>query len=152
MKPTFESTVKILVEAYLNDTLEHGNCYACAVGNIVAANMGHSFVPCQDRTSKKITWDITKGLYAGRGDYGSWYETLGLDFFGATPSVRGRMEIESTGYSDRELIRIENAFEGASWLGDRMFNGLMAVVDVLAEIHGVDLSVKESAKKLFVKA
>jgi hypothetical protein len=33
-----------------------------------------------------------------------------------------------------------------------MLNGLMKVVDVLADIHGVDLSVKESAKLQFVKA
>jgi hypothetical protein len=33
-----------------------------------------------------------------------------------------------------------------------MFNGLMAVVDVLADIHSVDLEKKEAAKALFVKA
>lgn len=63
--------------------------------------------------------------------------------------------IDQTGYSEVELAKIEFAFESAdegSTEDENMFNGLMAVVDVLAEIHGVDLTSKEQAKKLFVKA
>ncbi len=37
-KSLYDKTVSILVDAYMNDTLQHGNCFACAVGNIVAAN------------------------------------------------------------------------------------------------------------------
>ncbi len=36
-------------------------------------------------------------------------------------------------------------------INDWMFNGLMAVVDVLADIHGINLEAKEEAKKLFIK-
>jgi len=46
---SFENTVDILVKAYINDTLEHNNCYACAVGNIVAHNMGERFVKATER-------------------------------------------------------------------------------------------------------
>jgi len=58
-----------------------------------------------------------------------------------------------------DLAKIEFAFESAPHTCDEsdetnaewMFNGLMAVVDVLAEIHNVNLEVKESAKAMFVK-
>lgn len=36
----YQKTVDILVKAYFDDTLQHGNCYACAVGNIIAGNCG----------------------------------------------------------------------------------------------------------------
>jgi len=40
----FNDTVDILVKAYLNDTLEHGVCSACAVGNIcLAAGAPYSY-------------------------------------------------------------------------------------------------------------
>lgn len=72
-------------------------------------------------------------------------------------------QIQSTGYTFLELARIEKAFElgVSSVVNNRFmtpeqkdaaqFAGLMAVVDVLAYIHGVDLSAKQAAKKLFVK-
>ena len=58
--------------------------------------------------------------------------------------------IAESGYSVDELARIEFAFESVPLGEDRMFKGLMAVVDVLSDIHGVDLSVKEESKMLFV--
>jgi hypothetical protein len=39
-RPTFEQTVDVLVKAYLNDTLVHGNCCACVVGNLCAHAIG----------------------------------------------------------------------------------------------------------------
>jgi hypothetical protein len=62
--------------------------------------------------------------------------------------------IDSTGYTVYELARIEEAFEDvdSNCTNDEwMFNGLMAVIEVLAEIHGIDLKQKEEAKALFVK-
>jgi hypothetical protein len=41
MKATFENSVDVLVKAYLNDTLEHGQCHACAVGNLICAETGN---------------------------------------------------------------------------------------------------------------
>ena len=38
MKATFSNSVDILVKAYFNDTLRHGNCLACAVGNLMQAS------------------------------------------------------------------------------------------------------------------
>jgi hypothetical protein len=39
----FNHTVNVLVKAYLNDTLRHNNCYACAVGNMIASANGFKY-------------------------------------------------------------------------------------------------------------
>src|SRR5688572_25079170 len=39
-KPLYHKTVDILVQAYFDDTLVSGHQCGCAVGNLVAANMG----------------------------------------------------------------------------------------------------------------
>lgn len=141
----FNHTVNVLVNAYLNDTLEHGECHACAVGNLVFA--------CNRELAEK--------------DRGAWFEVVVL-----TPSefrdneydkilALANDQVKSTGYSIDELKQIEAAFEGANddfinedelYYKPDTYHGLMAVVDVLAEIHGIDLEAKEEAKKLFVKA
>jgi hypothetical protein len=64
-----------------------------------------------------------------------------------------KFEIDSTGYSVKDLAKIEFAFETAqkgNTEDDWMFNGLMAVIDVLAEIHNIDLITVKEAKELFV--
>ena len=135
MRPTFEKTVDILVKAYLNDTLEHDNCHACAVGNLVAA-------------AKNWTYEKDEnGSYGWRECYtANWFN------FGHQIRVKNSTQAEATGYTIYQLNAIERAFEGVDELAtDRMFLGLMAVVDVLAEIHGIDLKQREEAKLLFVK-
>lgn len=142
----FNHSVNILVQAYLNDTLKHGDCRACAVGNIITAN-GHEL---PDHWSQNGQW-----LWFIRKEFRN--DPSGANEFGLALAVN---QIRSTGYSAYELHLIEYAFEEAEnpkqnkfidndeW----MFNGLMAVVDVLAEIHGIDLTQREEAKLLFVKA
>lgn len=161
MRPTFEKTVDILVKAYLNDTLVHGYCAACAVGNIIA----HA-------NKIKITIDCGAPRWVGTKMFPEWDEVF---YTGAHPTdadaqvivmdgYRGgaKEQIDSTGYSVVELAKIEKSFEAhnPSYFIDYptqkdmeqwMFNGLMAVVDVLAEIHGIDLKQREEAKLLFVK-
>ncbi len=135
----YNKTVNILVDAYFNDTLEHGNCYACAVGNIIAANcsilLSKADIPHEHR---KIHW-------LGYAPYSDWNRKYkrgisdtavsildGKDFVGNDEILS---QIKSTGYSYSELTDIEFAFESCSWVGDKMFNGLMAVIDVLDQIH-----------------
>ena len=63
-----------------------------------------------------------------------------------------REVIDSSGYTIDQLAKIENAFESApqgNTEEEYMFNGLMAVVEVLAKIHGIDLETKEKAKLQF---
>lgn len=144
----FNETVSILVKAYLNNTLEHGNCHACAVGNIIASKMGIS---------------ITEGRYGmvwPDGNDPVWFDAIWIgEVLPHKITIEIAKQYESTGYTGSELAKIEYAFENCERSDDvydsldpeYMFNGLMAVVDVLAEIHSIDLTVKESAKLMFVK-
>lgn len=127
----YQKTVDILVKAYFDDTLIHGDCYACAVGNIIAGNCGftygeneYSVMHC-DALKKK-------GL--------SWNEWLNYpNFFirdSQNMSAEERDMVARTGYSFQELCSIESAFEDeVDTKGDEMFNGLMAVVEALDKIH-----------------
>lgn len=152
MKATFENTVAILVKAYFDNTLEHDNCYACAVGNIIAHNMGYEFKEVKkSKTQKAKIWSfIERDRYYLKGDEieNNWYDTIDEEIH----DEGIKSQLSSTGYNINQLRNIESAFEKASKNGDWIFNGLMAVVDVLAGIHGVDLSVRDSAKLQFVKA
>src|SRR5690606_3039681 len=65
-----------------------------------------------------------------------------------------KLQIESTGYTWQELAKVEYAFENSSngsnddeW----MFNGLLAVYDVLCEIHEISKDEVKSGELVFVK-
>lgn len=141
MKATFYNTVDILVKAYLNDTLKHKRC-GCAVHNIITSINGES-EPwwCGVFMTSCYPGDIPKRHFTRALYYGDAKE-----------------QIDSTGYTLEELSDIEYAFERLRAFNekgqqvDNIFECLMSVVDELARIHNVDLSVKESAKQLFVKA
>ena len=134
-KELYKKTVDILYYAYFNNTLRHSNCFACAVGNIIAANRGFTFTP-----SKPI------GIrWADRHEASEWHyvfcTTMGRQII-QTNNYKGKAkeQIDSTGYSLAELAKIEFAFETAEPgknAEDRMFNGLVAVLDILKEIHQV---------------
>jgi hypothetical protein len=160
----FNHTVNVLVQAYLKNELEHSKCSACAVGNIVAEAIGtkpgrHPDVPRCFMNSyfddgRQTLWQAVFMTSDGK-------QSIDLDLY----DFGAKDRIDATGYSVIELASIEKAFELAprpeiaspkhspeyTLNEEWMFNGLMAVVDVLAEIHGVDLTQKEQAKLLFVK-
>lgn len=127
---TFEHSIDVLVKAYFNGTLTHGQDCACAVGNLISDACG--FEP-------------------GLADT-AWFGYIhNLHAYKATHKL-GKQHVLATGYSKREIYRIERAFEDFGNHTDKDgYKGLMAVVDVLAEIHGIDLEQKETAKGLFVK-
>jgi len=136
----FNHTVNILVQAFFKGTLEHRDCTACAVGNIIR---GNGYTLKKDRESSYTFWlRHIEGVF--RRNYGQYdYE-------------EAMSQIDSTGYTPFELHQIETAFEKSYYYDSQdheqeRFNGLMAVVDVLASIHGIDLSIREEAKLLFVK-
>lgn len=138
MKATFENTVDILVKAYLNDTLKHGSFCQCAVGNLIQHYLKK---PLLDPYKDNID-DWSMSIYNGA----VWYSAVSCKssaFYKAA-----RKQLAPTGYSFQEILKIERAFEKG--YGD-IFNALMLVVDVLADIHGIDLTQKENAKALFVK-
>lgn len=141
MKATFEKTVDILVKAYLNDTLERGFCSCCAVGNLVAHALGTKSILSSNAFENGVQaeWRAVTAFY---GTY------LMPDNY----RDETKRQIDATGYTWRQIARIEAAFELAKGpTKDREFNGLMAVVDVLADIHGISLEKKAEAKALFVK-
>lgn len=144
MTPSFENTVSILVKAYLNDTLRHENCAACAVGNLIAHSLGAEV--------GIVTWVLGE----------EEIEPAWQNVFCTNPMFPQRIsperylaeakyQIDATGYSWQDLAKIEASFESITKREDRMFLGLMAVVDILAEIHQVDLSTAQAAKELFVR-
>lgn len=154
MKATFENSVSVLVRAYLNDTLQGGNCYACAVGNLVADANGYKYVPCSSALSDALALDVNHGRYEssnGDLDGGNWHSVISWKLNHMTIQEKGNKEIESIGYTVEEVTRIEAAFEDTQVWVDETFNALLAVVDVLAEIHGVDLTAKENAIGQFQK-
>lgn len=146
MKATFEKSVDVLVRAYMNDTLERRNCYACAVGNLVAAANGYRYMECTDNGdnhffSHKLALVENNGSYNRGSVGGNWFAVISSE----GENELSKIEIDSIGYTNKEIKDIEEAFERASSEDDAMFNGLLAVVDVLAEIHNIDLSVKDTA-------
>lgn len=149
-KELFKKTVGILVNAYRNDTLKHGDCQACAVGNIIAVNCGiNDTMSCAE-------WEEKTGEFGRLGwtkvfmtiTYASLQVINEHEYTGAA-----KFQIDSTGYSWQELAKIEHAFETApkgnnddEW----MLNGLLAVYDVLCDIHEVDRSEVKTGEEVFV--
>lgn len=159
----FHTTIDILVKAYLNNDLEHGKCTKCAVGNIVGGGeWARLFLTVSQASDGAIYQQeqlvAEENQYIGKGFFG----LVSCSIVDAPNHVLTEIEhakklIETSGYTMEELMQVEFAFESVL-LGrttkptdEDMFNGLMAVVDVLAEIHGIDLKSKEEAKALFVR-
>lgn len=140
-------SVDVLVKAYLNDTLEHGNTCACAVGNLIAANTGRTLVPpvVPPKYTQLYIWSDGTALP-------KWFEEMRCNAM----SDEARQQISSTGYSVREVIEIEQAFEGAHPqypTNDYVFNSLMSVIDCLDKIHeNTDTIISTAAKKKFDKS
>jgi len=140
----FHKTIGILVNAYFKGKLAHGDCAACAVGNICA-----NYVP------------ILKGKSVSEDDFNN---AIWIYAFGTNKGIqhieplyyRGNVKkvIDLTGYSLYQLAAIEKAFETADkgCYGDEwMFNGLMSVCDTLMQIHEATNEEIKEAKSLFVK-
>lgn len=149
----FNHTIGVLVKAFIEGTLAHGTCQACAVGNIVADAIDVKLTKNLGEFSGVVSWDREHPMW----------DVIVLPTLLPSSNEEQKLslaQVQATGYTAVELRKIENAFESAACIGRTYsprfdydgFNGLMAVVDVLAEIHGIDLTTREEAKKLFVKA
>ncbi len=145
-KELFKKTVNILVDAYRNDTLRHSSCCACAVGNIVASACSYT--------------------YKNVGEYGLMYADNYASWMHVFVTIRGEVQyidpnsyegeakkqIDSTGYPWEDLAKIEYAFEMAPQGqsdDDWMLNGLLAVYDVLCEIHEVEANEVPIGREVF---
>lgn len=140
----YYKTVDILVQAYFNDTLRHGKCTACAVGNLVAYHMGY-------------TYNYNLGWSEGNSKWTSVFYTVFGEQYIMPIGYNGdaKVEIESTGYQWEELAKVEYAFECAPYGkndDEWMFNGLMAVIEALDQIHeNTDTQVTTISKNKFNK-
>lgn len=148
MKPTFENSTNVLIKAYLEGTLIHANCHACAVGNLIASANGIKFRRQDDYcdTSRfRFLWDMAEYSDA---NWINVFCTNGKRQRITLENYQGqaKVEIDSTGYSVQELARIEYAFETADFGADDWeYAGLVAVFNVLADIHQVDLTTRQTA-------
>jgi len=141
----YNKTVDILKDAYFNDTLEHGNDCACAVGNLIAAAKGVNIIPDNEGRLSRFTWEQ---------GYPKWFYSV-IDK-GCPPTDGALSEINKTGYTIDDIILIERAFESTKNDNTEdlaMFNGLMAVIDVLDIIHeNNDTEQTQVTKKRFNKS
>lgn len=140
----FDRTVKILVGAYLNNTLMHRNCHACAVGNLIAANLGISYSQDLKWIGRQVAWKEVFVTFR--------YQIAQLKRPWAYTG-EAKVQIDSTGYTWQQLAKMEYAFERAPMGHSRdehMFNGLMAVVEALAQIHEMDEQATTAARELFI--
>lgn len=150
----YNKSVSILVDAYMNDTLEKKDCWKCAIGNLIAGN--NHFTIVNGTQFMGSMWINKKGEEV----VPMWDEIHCIGIMDVPEkdwknSKEAFKQILSTGYTPHETCKIEKAFE-ESELGETddeiMFNGLMAVIDVLDEIHeNKDEVVTAESKKKFIK-
>ncbi len=162
----FDRAMTALIKAFFNDHLAKYTCTACAVGNIVAA--GYGVTASVDPTNidainkywiklisseagKCITnfEDFRKNIVLASNNTPwidhSWGRPLDGLYNKAIDNIR------VTGYSVEELYKIEEAFErntqikysqysgtSKNRIMEDQFNGLMAVVDVLCQLDGIE--------------
>ena len=142
----YRKTVDILYQAYFNDTLEHGKCVACAVGNIIRVNIGASISDTPFDTGKFVgdrQFLVDNQLQAPVWAlvFMTMCNTRVQDVNPGEFRGLAAQQIAATGYPWQELAKIEYAFETAnkgSSDEDYMFNGLVSVLEVLKELHKVD--------------
>lgn len=137
----FHKTIGILVNAYLKGTIKQGECAACVVGNLIAANMSYEV--------KEIWRGEWRWECEGYSDNDAfrWFDVIVNNYH---IDEKVEEQVESTGYTIDELKSLEQVFEDVAYRFDEKV-GLMSVVNKLCEIHEMDLTTKEEAKALFVK-
>lgn len=135
----YNKTVNTLVQAYFNDTLSRGSCRGCAIGNILGGvEWGSVFITSSDTGIQTFA---PKGTIIGviylQAQCGFQPVPLESEYACYTTEAnrKGWEMIENSGYTVEELMKVEFAFETGYKGDDSMFGGLMAVIDVLDEIH-----------------
>ena len=135
----FEKSVNTLLDAYNNRSLQHGTCYACAVGNL-----------CVEAAQKL---NVTNALW--NKVFMTQSNTQQQVFYCEKDSEyeKALELISETGYTVEELASIEYAFESSIAYDYQnyaynhtvrgQYIGLCAVLDILKKIHEKEEVVKE---------
>ncbi len=149
----YQKTITTLNNAWREGILLRGDCEACAVGNILQTGAWKALfctlTNTEDKTQQQHIADEGKHLV--------------VHLWGTVESIQPDNErrirnlivaneaIAQSGYTKKELIRVEYAFETAAKVEgvDRQnqYNGLCAVFDVLQDIHQVDFSIHQESKE-----
>ncbi len=133
----FDRALKKLIQAFFSDGLRKGNCSACAVGNMCdgKSDWRHVF----------MSSDHGQIIYV-KAYVNNYISPISSE---SNP----KLVIDATGYSWQELARVEKAFEANTKIDgafgysadihkkdimEDQFNGLMAVVEVLCDIEGLN--------------
>lgn len=126
-KELFYKNVNILQKAYYNGTLEHANCTACAVGNLLCANLGIKTISSKSKTLFD-DFNLIKDKFPN--SWSKFKKTSPFHIYDLHKTS------ELIGYYPEEIIKIEESFENTYCQNDEDgYKGLCAVLDVLMEIH-----------------
>jgi hypothetical protein len=164
MTQRFEKAYNALYNAFMNNTLAKGTCTACAVGNIVADAMGAKVY--------KTEWESFITFHCNYSNH--WWGKMFVTYSDgqSITKISEDSEVKKlrknilnlTGYTWRELAKVEKAFEENTEIPfdkynqyypeevmEDQFKGLMAVMDVLIELDEVKEgnSYKETFKHKF---
>ncbi len=130
-------------------------CTACAVGNIIAGNFGVNDV------HSNYEWVTKTGVVAYEGWASVFYSSDDRQIKNPEKYTGlAKIQIDKTGYSWRDLAKVEKAFESVQTVRAEdddeedkfMFLRLMAVIDVLDKIHeNTDTEITTSSKQRFLK-
>lgn len=131
----YQKTIDVLLDAYNNGKLVHGNCSCCAVGNI-----------CKESSNKlDISNSLWSFLFVTTSEEGFYKPTRAKSYESFEMELVLSL-INDTGYTVEELTKIEWAFETAIPFEKReyytkvktkqgQYMGLCAVLEVLKQIH-----------------
>ena len=164
MTQRFEKAYNALYNAFMNDTLAKGTCTACAVGNIVADAMGAKVYSQEDMNS--IRFHCSNDNYWWGEMFVTYSDGQRITKISENSEVKKLRKkiLNLTGYTWRELAKVEKAFEENTEIPfekynhytpeqimEDQFNGLMAVMDVLIKLDEVKEgnSYKETFKNKF---
>ena len=164
MTQRFEKAYNALYNAFMNDTLAKGTCKACAVGNIVADAMGAIVYSQEDMNS--IRFHCSNDNYWWGEMFVTYSDGQRITKISENSEVKKLRKkiLNLTGYTWRELAKVEKAFEENTEIPfekynhytpeqimEDQFNGLMAVMDVLIKLDEVKEgnSYKETFKHKF---
>lgn len=138
MTTRFKNAVDSLVSAFFKDELTKGSCSNCALGCIIA----HSF---QLNNIVDVPVNFWKEAFITSENI----QIVNSKYFDHLFLLK---MVESTQYSIDEMMRIEYAFETNTLINwdllaqksndeilQDLFNGLMAVVEVLCEIDRIEM-------------
>lgn len=131
----FDRAIKALVKGFFNETLIATDTCACAVGNIVA--YGAKIVLKKESYIFGLDGKPLMQRYYNGYDVAAWFIAIHHGIITESALENSR----DSGYSFDELRQIEEAFminRDGSTDTERIFNGLIAVVEVLCEIDGIE--------------